>query len=280
MSQEATPIAFNRRGDGWHLHATRVWWYRGLSLVAAAIFLAVSINAWTEGKVVATLVLVAVGVAFAVAPYRHSSRRLPPRTVVDRGGPGLLLPVHPFSVAAIAAALVLGIVLGAGALVALDDAVATGALGQGVGAILGLVPAGLLLLGGYAGIRSRIAADRGVLLLPDVVVLRTRREPVRIPWAAVREVRAHWRRRVRGYPSPDEQISNWLTFEVARPDSDALALMSGSSSPSMDPTSFAVDADAALALIRFYLAHPDARAELGTDRALARYGELAVTTSA
>ena len=242
----------NPAGGGWHLRPGRHYLLAGATVVLAGILVAVAIDAIAEGKVAAAVLLLVVAVAFLVLGFPTSPRR-DPRLVETSAGRALLLPVNPPGAGVTVGLVVLGVLL---------------VLGGGIGASeghwggLGAILVGaLLMLGGYASVRARLIPDRGVALLPAGVLLRTRREPVALAWEAITGLRTHWTRRVRGaMPSPDEMVHNWLTFEVA----------GSSHGVSMDPTTFAIDPVAALALLQHYLDHPDDRPELGTDRSLER----------
>ena len=278
MTDQTTPLAFNTTGTGWHLRPRRRFFFVALGLLGGAVFVVGGVAAVRDQKYLAAAFLLVVGVAFALLPMPSSRRRLPARRYDGDGGPGLLLPVHPSRVATIAATGVIGAVLAAAGVGMAVEGVATGEVGQVFGSLLTLLVGGLLLLGSHAGIRSRMATDRGLVLTPEGVLLRTRRAPATVPWSRIGEVRAHWHRRVKGaFTSVEEPIHNWLTFELragAPVEPDPLRVMSGSASPTMDAATLAVDPYVVLDLARFYLQHPECRAELATDAGQARLDAL------
>lgn len=253
---ERTPLFLQAQGHGWHLRPGRNALVAGAALVFAAILGAVAISAWRQEKYAAAALLAVVAAGFLglAVPWR---RRRPPRLVEDESGRGLLLPLGAPGPGPTLGALVIGPLLVLGGVVGLVD-------GQW-GGLVAVLAGGVVLLGLYAALRATRIEDRGVALVPDGIVVRTSRTPVRLAWSDVTGVRAHWRRRVRGlYPTPDEPVHNWLTFEVAGTGQGV----------SIDPTTFACDPELALAVIRHYLDHPDDRAELGTERSLLRAAHL------
>ncbi len=134
----------------------------------------------------------------------------------------------------------------------------------------------LLAISAVRALRSRTARERGILLMPDVVVLRAQPRPVWFPWDDVVAVRAHWTR-ARGigdsWASPDDLVSNWLTFEVregAASGRSPLAAVSRQPHPSVDVRLVASDPLTVLELCRFYRDHPQRRDELGGPRAVQR----------
>jgi hypothetical protein len=278
VTDRTTPLAFNSSGTGWHLQPRRRFFFVALGLLGGAVFVVGGVAAAGDGKYLAAAFLLVVGVAFALLPWPGSSRRLPARRYDGEGGPGLLLPVHPTRVVTIAASGVVGAVLAAAGVGMAVEGVLTGQLGQAFGSLLTMLVGGLLLLGSYAGIRSRMAVDRGLVLTPGGVLLRTRRAPASVPWDGIADVRAHWRRRVKGaFTSIEEPIHNWLTFELrggATAGPDPLQVLSRTASPTMDAATLAVDPWLVLDLARFYLNHPECRAELATDAGPARLDAL------
>jgi hypothetical protein len=287
VTDQTTPLAFNTTGTGWHLRPRRRYFFVAIGLLGAAVFVFGGVAAVRDGKYLAAIFLLVVGVAFGLLPVPGRRRLLPARRYDGEGGPGLLLPVHPSRVTTIAASGVIGAVLAAAGVGMAVEGVVTGEVGQVFGALLTLLFGALLLLGAYAGVRSRMATDRGLVLTPAGVLLRTGRVQTSVPWEQVADVRAHWHRRVKGaFTSVEEPIHNWLTFELhadATVEPDPLRVMSGSASPTMDAATLAVDPYVVLDLARFYLQHPECRAELATDAgparldALQRAREVAVT---
>jgi hypothetical protein len=279
VTDQTTPLAFNTTGTGWHLQPRRRILFVVLGLLGAAVFVLGGVAAVNDGKYLAAGFMLVVGVAFALLPMPANRRRLPARRYDGEGGPGLLLPVHPSRVATIVASGVIGTVLTVAGVGMTIEGVTTGELGQAFGSLLTLLLAVLLLLGSCAGVRSRMATDRGLVLTPGGVLLRTRRVPATVAWEQVSEVRAHWHRRVKGaFTSFEEPIHNWLTFELrdgaGATEPDPLRVMSGTTSPTLDAATLAVDPWVVLDLARFYLHHPEARAELATDAGAARLESL------
>lgn len=278
MTDRATPLAFNTVGVGWHLKPRRRIFLRVAGVLGAAIFVGPGIAAGLQGKYLAAVFLVVVGVCFGLLPMDLPRRRLPARRHDGADGAGLLLPVHPMRLTTIVACAVIGLVLSASGVGMAVEGAQAGDLGQVVGSLVALLIGVLLLLGSRAGIRGRRLVERGLLLTPGAVVTRLGRETVTVPWDEVERVHAHWRRRTRGaFTSVDEQVHNWLSFELregSTVEPDPLQLLSGSTGPSVDAGDLAVDPYAVLDLARFYLDHPDARGELATDASLARLSQL------
>ncbi|MBB6628327.1 hypothetical protein H5V45_13455 [Nocardioides sp. KIGAM211] len=278
MSDQATPIRGNRAGEGWHLEPRRRWLLLVGAVLAAALLIVPGIVAATQGKLLAAAFCIVIGLAFLALPFGRTRRRLPARAWTDGTEHGVLLPTHPMKVTSIAALAVLGSVLTAAGVGIGVEAVLDGTYGDLVGAFISLLIGLLMLLGAYAGIRSRMASDRGLLLTPAAVTLRTGRVVEVLPWTGVVAVHAHWNRRVRGaFKSVDEQIDNWLTFQTAPgvvEGDDPLALMSGTKQPTLDAETLAMDPYVVVDVLRFYLEQPDRRTELATDAALARVADL------
>ncbi|GAB2865714.1 hypothetical protein [Nocardioides pacificus] len=279
-----TRLAFNQAGEGWHLRPLRDRVFRGLGVVAAVLFGSAALLALLAGRVMGAVVLGGLAFAFGVIPYADRRRPLEPRlwtgpVGVARKGEhrtGLLLPVQPMK------ATVLAVI---GVLAVVSLAMAGWMAAELVRGREWVLLVGILLLGGVGllfaagtigGLRSRRTPDKGVVLLPDGVLLRTRTDPELLGWDEIAAVRAHWTRLARVWPPmPDDQIRNWLTFErtplsAAHARRDQLALLSGSPSPSVAVEDLAMDPHVVLEAAQYYLATPAARGELAGEQALAR----------
>ena len=278
MTESTTPLRFNESGEGWHLKPKRRILFYAAGLLIGAIFLFAAVAAFGDGKPVAGVVMVVIGLALGSLPFGGRRKvRQPPRLYDG----GLLLPAKPMSVMTIASLGLIGPILVIGSIgVAVDAFRGDGSVvGSIIGMIIGTLFGLLMCLGAYAGVKQRRAPDRGLLLTPDSLTLRTRAEPVTIPWTDLAGVRAHWTRPIReGWTTPGESINNWISFPTQSGSSrDVLSVMSGTPDPAMDADSLAMDPALALGVLQFYAAHPEARAELGSDQALARVDSLART---
>lgn len=283
MTVAPTPLTFRDSGEGWHLRPARRLLFLGTALLVALLLVCGAVWALVDGARLIALLLVVFAAACAALPFSTSRRRLAPTTYDGPEGRGTLLPVHAVRVVIIAALVVFGLPL----LVLPVLAIAAN-LDSGPGELVPLVlvslllfAVGLLLLAGaYGGVRSRLAPSKGILLTPTAVVLRTQLEPMAFGWDVLRGVRPHWKRR-RAFtdviPSPNDHIDNWLTFEVDRDlhaGQNVLRGLARTEEPTLAAETIATDPDGALALCRYYLDHPEAREELGTPAALARFRDL------
>jgi len=269
-----TPLAFNQQGEGWHLNARRRRWLRlGIGFIGA-LGLASGVTNLVEGDVAPGVGLLLFGGAMLTTAVMLSRRRtpLPPHHLPTTPGPGLLLPVRGGSLGAIVGfaglgALFLVPVTGAG-VVSLGEGDGRGIVGIAMGIGLGA----LFLVGSWGTLQARRTPDRGILLTPEAVVLRTRKQPETIPWAELVRVRDHWGRAVRVGPTmPDDVVRNWLTFETHEPDGDPMTLFSGSQSPSVPVEMLGTDPALTLEICRHYLDHPVDRAELASPSAHQRW---------
>ena len=273
MTHDLTPIRGNDAGEGWHFTPRRRYLIAAACLLLAAILLIAGIAALREGNVLAFGLLVVFAGTFGSLPFGRTRKRLPPRSYDGPEGRGLLLPVHPMKLTSMAGFAVIGLLLMLAPVIAVDDLPD----GASVGRIaLAVVPSlfafaigAFFLLAVYGGIRSRLTPDKGILLLPDRIVLRTQAEPMSFAWEDVRAVRPHWNRfRPPSdlFPSPEDPIHNWLSFEVADGRYDgpnSLGAMAGDQHhPTLDAEKLAVDPEEVLALCRHYLARPEERARL------------------
>ncbi|WP_193612405.1 hypothetical protein [Nocardioides lijunqiniae] len=283
MTDTPTPLTFRDSGAGWHLKPRRRFLLIGAATVVGAVLALAGLRALLLGKVAAGVLLLVLAAAVAVIPFGNSRRRLPPATYDGPEGRGTLLPIHAVRVVSVLALLVFGLLLVVAPALALREVLHD----RGGDRVLGLVISvfvlllGLLLLvGAYGGVRSRMTPSKGILLTPTRVVLRTQTEPMVFGWEAVRGVWPHWTRQravTDLIPSPDDPIHNWLSFEVtpgAVQGLNALGRMARTEDPTLDAEKIASDPHAVVAFCRFYLAEPEARAELGTPAALARFRDL------
>lgn len=269
-----TPLTFNERGEGWHFTPKRRVLLKAGALLVLALFLAAAARELGDGDLLAAAFMTLIGFAFGVIPFGRTTRRLSPRLYDGPSGRGLLLPTHPMKLTTLLSLGLLGALLLVGGIGIGVEALGDGRPGRAAGSLIGIGFGAVLAVGAYAGVRSRLAVDRGVLLTPEAVVLRTQREPITVAWSAVTGVRPHWTRFVReGITTPGESISNWLTFEAAAWDGVlGVAVLAGVNAPTVDAEALAVDPERVLAICRFYLAEPEAREELATEAALARLG--------
>lgn len=221
-----------------------------------------------DGQPVQALALAAVGVALSVVPFERNRDRLPPRTVTVDGERGLLLPIHPPKVSTVLAMATVGVVLLGGAVAAVVVGVQDR---KPWGYVLGAMLAALALLcalGVRGSVRIRRAADRGILLLPEAVVLRTGSRTTRLPWAEIAGFRDHWSRPGRKilWTEITDDVDNWLTVEPvpgATWERDPRHPLTGTPNPTVEATTLAVDPGEALATLRLHLARPELRPQLG-----------------
>ena len=283
MSRDpVTPLGTSSRGEGWHLAGPPG---RALALPGAAVGLTcvgVGVTAVAAGEPLPAAVMLVVGTAFGLLPWRRHRRPVPPHDYEGRLGAGLALPFRPVSWRTIVAISLLALLCLGGALTAvlgLTDVARPDTAGAVVAAVLlggfGLVMA----IGAYGGARSRLARDRCILLTPDGIVLSAERTPVRMPWHAVVRLRPHWTLPPRsGFLPRTNPVRNWLTFEVHDELVDGRTRMSafvGTDEPTVDVDSLAVDPHLALAVIRFYLENPEERGDLRSVAALDRAAAIA-----
>ncbi|WP_300404461.1 hypothetical protein [Nocardioides sp.] len=285
MSVETTPLRGNEAGEGWHLRPRRRQLFAAMTVLGGVGLLVLAGLAVTQDVWWWAVPAGMAGVALSLAPFERPTPE-PPRMFETPGVHGLLLPTHPTKAT-------YTILFGIAALMLVVTpawAVATGrgepldGVGDWAGALVGVVVLGsltvLLVLATVAGVRSRRAPHRGVLLTVDAVVLRTQLRPVTIPWEAVRGFRPHWRR-LRGYRdhfnSWEDPIRNWLSVEAEaeRVAGDTpIRAFARVDEPTFDAASLALEPRLALEVCRFYLTDAGAREELGTDAALARVASI------
>ena len=277
-----TPTEFNDEGEGWHhQHSSR-----GLAIAASAIvgggLLVFAVGAARDGAWLAALFMTVVGLAVLVLSAGRDPRPRPARLYTPPADPleppapgtstGVLVPGRPHRWVTLAAWGLLGLLL-AGAGVGM---VVEGALeGRPGEALRGLVPTvigALFLVGIYAGTRNRLTPHQGLLLRPDALVLRNEAEHVTVPWESVTRLRPHWTKVTsRG---TTVRILNWLSVEtsldLAVEETTGLSVMAGTgTTPVLDVDALAARPRDVLEVCRFYLEHPERRAELETERGLA-----------
>ncbi|MFC6344251.1 hypothetical protein ACFP8W_19875, partial [Nocardioides hankookensis] len=112
---------------------------------------------------------------------------------------------------------------------------------------------------------GRRAQDRGLVLLPTGIVLRTGQRTPTLRWEEIAGFRDHWSRPGRKilWTEVTDQVDSWLTVEP-------VPQASWPSDPTIRVATLAVDPVVVLTVLRLYLAHPELRAELGTERAVQR----------
>lgn len=271
---ELTPLRFHREGEGWHLHPKRAGCFLVAGVVLFSVFALMAAMQWNRSPWL-TALLLGVGLVFGAIPFvvRRDRRRSPARLIQYDARPATLVPVNAFSVAGVAIFALLGILMLGGAGVLAYAAFTEGTWSNLVGTVL-LGAIGLLFAAGAVGaVSQRGRADLGIVVDADGVTLTDRKVPTRVAWDDVQQVRDHWRRGVwSGLPTPDDQVHNWLTFELHHePEvADPATLSSGTKHPSVNAGSLGVDPYAALGFLRFYLDHPERRHELGGSDSLAR----------
>lgn len=273
---DPTPLAFRQEGEGWHLNPRRHRVLRfGTGAIAVLAALAGAGNLVEGDRGTGVVMLVFAGLLAVVAGPVLSPRRtpLPLRHLAGPPGPGLLLPTRSGGgYLGVLGFGVLGVFFLVGVTWAGVDELAQGHVGGVVGVVMGIAVGGLFLAGALGTWRSRRSSDRGILLTPSGVVLRTRIEPLTLPWDDVVDVRPHWARGVRLGPTmPDDLVNNWLSFVVREPAADRLTLLSGSTSPSVPVGSLGPDPHHVLEVCRHYLAHPADRAALADPAVLTRW---------
>lgn len=269
-----TPISGNDAGEGWHFAPRRRYLLAGACLLLAAILLLAGVSALREGNVLAFVLVALFAFAIGAIPFGRTRKRLPPRPYDGPEGRGLLLPIHPMRLTAMAGFFLIGLLLLLAPVMAVDEAPDGAGAGRLVLAVVlslfAFATGVFFMLAVWGGIRSRMTPDKGILLTPERVVLRTQAEPMSFAWDDLRAVRPHWNRfrpPSDVFRSAEDPIHNWLSFEVegGRYDgTNALAGMSGSGHPTMDAEKLAVDPDEVLRLCRHYLAHPAERMSLSS----------------
>lgn len=271
---EPTPLAFRQQGEGWHLNPRRRRWLRLGTGFIGVLGLASGMSNLAEGEAAPGVGLLLFGGVMLTIAVMMSRRRTPlsPRHLPTTPGPGLMLPVRGGGLGAIVGFAVLGlfflVAVTAAGVVSMSEGDWQGIVGIGLGLGLGA----LFLVGSWGTLQARRTSDRGIVLTPEAVVLRTRKQPETIPWAELVRVRDHWGRAVRVGPTmPDDVVRNWLTFETHEPDGDRLTLLSGSQSPSVPVEVLGTDPALTLQICLHYLGHPADRAELSSPSAAQRW---------
>lgn len=253
---DSTPLSAGRAGEGWHLSLRR---FRLVPLAVAAlagVCVVLAVVQAAERNVEVVVVLLILAAAFAPAPWWLNRRRKDPSYTDTGFGSGLLLPVNPRTWAFALSTFFMG-----AGFVEFGSALEIRAADEGdrsVGLLL------LVLVGGFgvflwwqtfAALRSRFRADLGLLLAPQSIVVNIDGRRLQIPWDAVTAVRAHWVRASDGWLEVDDLVRNLLTIEVHR------RLVTRKPRP-LDVSRLACEPRLALAILRFYLATPEARDEL------------------
>lgn len=286
MSEESTPLRGNTRGQGWHLQTRRRVTVRILAPVAGLLIVAAGVlgPVAEDAGVAATVLVVLFGAAIGVMPFVvEPSRDVPPRTVSGGEERGLLVPAPTLGLAAVSVFAVLGasfLLAAISALVLLvrGEVVARSSAGRAmplpVGVVVCSVLAALFLCVVVAIVRSR-RRQRGLLLTPARIVLP---DGTGLDWRAVTAIRPCWSRAGGGAFDASAQILNWIVFDMPPervPHGSALVVrgkaLSGLETPALSVAALASPAPAVLALLRYYLDHAAARAELGTPGAVARF---------
>jgi len=285
MSVDTTPLRGNEAGEGWHLRLRRRHFFAAMTVLGGLGLLVLAALAVMQGTWWWAVPAGVAGVAFALVPFERPTPESP-RMLETPDAHGLLLPTHPIKATYTILFAIVAVML----VVTPTWAVVTGrmdpldGIGDWAGVLVGVVVLGLfavlLVLATVAGVRSRRAPHRGVLLTVDAVVLRTQLRPVTIPWEAVRGFRPHWRR-IRGYRdhvnSWEDPIRNWLSVEAAVEHvagDTPIRAFAKVDDPTFDAASLALEPRLALEVCRFYLTDVDARQELDTDAALARVASI------
>lgn len=265
---DADPLRSGYAGEGWHLDPLRGRVMRLLAPLGMVLLLAGAGLVAADGKTVEAAFLALVAVALGVLPWGmpRAASADQSRSATVGSAAGLLLPLRPTPLAVVAALLCVAaaFLLLAGSLLAVAlrrDQWLPGALALlplAVGLSVGAVAVG--------GLLERRAADRGFLLTPASVQLRTHTVQ-RVPWEDLAGVRAHWTRRVWGIVAPGDQVQNWLTLELT-PDAAGgarhtpIQAFSRGGGPGVRAETLAVDPHTARDLLRHYLDHPRDRARL------------------
>ena len=278
-----TPTASNNAGEGWHLdHRPSRILTLGATSILGGILLLAAFGAARAQLWLATGLLVAVGVAVLLLSAGRDTTPRPPRLFTPPADPleppapgtgtGVLLPKRPLRWATLYAWGVLGLLLAvSGVGVAVEAAIASRP-----GEVLqGLFPGGigaLLLLGTYAGVSNRRAPHAGLFLRPDAVELRTEATHLTLPWDTITGFRPHWTK-AKSRHGATVAVNNWLsvetTLELTTEETTGLSMLARTgTTPVLDIDMLAAPPLDVLAVCRFYLEHPERRAELGTERGL------------
>lgn len=279
MEPNTTPLLTRMHGHGWHLNPRRRVVLFILAPLAGAGLVYSGITLLFKGMPLTGIGIggIMIGTAIALLPLIKRHVRLPVTTYVRQGTAGTLIPFRPPSIARLVVfGLLSSLFLVLDAIILIisvrDGKWGPGLLGVGLTSFLTLV-FGLAFLG---TIVSRRMKGRGIFVSGAGLVLVDRKRPVEISWDAIQELRPHWRRRafkVR-IPSPQDIVSNWLTFERradARGDErDVYWMMSGTYEPTVLVDDIACDPVRVLDALNLYLTQPVARSELGTEAAVNR----------
>lgn len=269
----------------WH-RAPLGGWLVPLASSVAVVFLGVAaVLAAVQGKVVAGVGVGVVAVAFV--PIAVNSRPRKPWTKVESVGTevegvrstAVRFPVRPSPPIVNVSLLVLGAAFLALAVAAMVIAIVRGE-GQ---LVIGFVVLGgigsVLFLGGIAGLFSS-RAGIGIDLTPQHVVIGLGATPKVLAWDDIEEIGAT---SISYGVRPLRPVQNWVTIVTKEPD-DVTARLVGRSN-ALGRLAGRVSGNVAAAVpehrlrndpglvyhgLRYYLAHPDLRAELATGAAVRR----------
>ena len=259
---ETTPLGTGREGAGWHLSLRR---HRLIPLAVAATGAASAVVACVQalhGNVPLAFITGLLAPALLSAPWLTSRRKVAPY-LLDAG---LLLPVNPRSWGFINGTVWMGAALVFAGAAIYRRAVEEGTPGAGLVALLPIAGLGAAVWWRTGQtLASRWRRDPGILVTADGLILRIDARPLVVPWGAVVEVRAHWIHLRDGFFAFDDEVRNFLTIRVHR-------RLVGRKVRPLDVDRLACDPELALGILRHYLGHPDARAELSTAAALDRIG--------
>lgn len=269
MTTAPTPLRFHQRGEGWHLDPPRNVFLKALGVLVLVVFVMSAAARLVAGHPVQAACLAVVGAALGAVPFERDTRRLPVHTVTVHGERGLLIPTHPVKISMVLVMCVLALLLLGGGLAVIVEGARQGEVPALFGGAATAAVGGLMALGAYGAVQGRRARDRGLLLLPDALVLRTSRQPARLPWTEIAGFRDHWSRPGRKVLLTEvtDRVDNWLSVESVSGATwapDPLRLLSGTSSPTLKATTLAVDPVEVLTMLRLYLDRPDLRAALGS----------------
>lgn len=258
-------------GSGWQDRddVRRLWAI--VSVVLGVLLLGAALST-VEEDVRGAVVFAATGAPLLLFPWFIERREHSPYDYEGRHGAGLALPLRPLSWALVAALTVWGLLLLGIASVALAPALSDGdgpGAGVVVSAVLGVILGVAFLAVAVSGVHSRLMRDRMILLTVDGVVLNPPSGTVRMPWHAVAAFERFWRLNPGKSPLRyDDRVSNYLVVRMADAalvdGATPLSAFAGLPDPVLNRDQVAMDPDVAVAVLTYYLEHPEERAELRT----------------
>lgn len=266
-------------GAGVYDNRLRYALLRVVGVLSGCIFIAAGLIALfdSRGSWVTVAFFVFFGVVLTAIPLLFRSGKVPPDTRIIDGTYGTFLPVRTTSAARLFVFIALALLFYALALGGLVRAFSGSVRSNFWLALLVSLGLGTLFaLAARGTLNARKRENVGIFLTATHVFLLDRLVPVELTWQEISAIYPHWTKSGRIL----QPVKNWLTFERVTPtgpssgeDSyrDLFALSSGTLEPSTKLDLLSIDPHRVVTAINHYLNNPEARKELGTERALAAF---------